>query len=212
MKDIEETGRTVDEAVAAALARLKVSADEVDIEVLEEANRGFMGLFGGSPARVRVIVKGNPFEKAKTFIQQVVDCLEIEAEVIAVKDDDGIELQVEGQNVGMLIGRRGQALNAWQYLTNLVANQGLRDRERIRLDIAGYRARRVAMLENLALRTGDRVRERGRPIRLESMTAADRRIIHITLQNDDDLETSSEGREPYRKVVVRLKQEPEAEY
>ncbi|HHT70351.1 MAG TPA: protein jag [Firmicutes bacterium] len=202
MRDIEETGRTVEEAVEAALARLNLTAEEVEVEVIEEGSRGFMGILGGRPARVRVIEKKNLLNRAQAFIEEVVDTLAIEAEVTGTTDDEGVKIQVEGQNVGMLIGRRGQALDAWQYLTNLVANKGVRERERVMLDVAGYRARRTATLENLAERTAERVLERRRPIRLEPMSAADRRIIHLTLQDKEEVETVSEGREPYRRVVV----------
>ncbi|NMA54713.1 MAG: protein jag [Firmicutes bacterium] len=207
MRDIEETGRTVEEALEVALERLNVTAEEVEVEVITEGNRGFMGIFGGAPAKIRVMIKENPMDKALAFLEKVIDSLAIEAEVVAAKDDRGIKIEIEGQNVGMLIGRRGQALDAWRYLTNIIANKGVRERERIRLDIAGYRARRVAMLEDLAKRTAKRVRERRRPVRLEQMSPADRRIIHITLQNEADLETVSEGREPYRQVVVSPKGE-----
>lgn len=202
MRAVEESAKTVEEAVEIALAKLDLTAEDVDVEVIEEGSRGFMGIIGGRPAKVRVVVKENTLDRALAFMEQVVATLEIDAEVTGTKVEDGVQIEIEGQNVGVLIGRRGRALDAWQYLTNLAANRGVKDSQRVMLDVAGYRARRVATLERLAKRTAERAMERRRPIRLEPMSAADRRIIHVTLQGHPDVETNSEGREPYRLVIV----------
>ncbi len=210
MRAVEESAKTVEEAVEIALAKLDLTAEDVDVEVIEEGSRGFMGIIGGRPAKVRVVVKENTLDRALAFMEQVVATLEIDAEVTGTKVEDGVQIEIEGQNVGVLIGRRGRALDAWQYLTNLAANRGVKDSQRVMLDVAGYRARRVATLERLAKRTAERAMERRRPIRLEPMSAADRRIIHVTLQGHPDVETNSEGREPYRRVIVSPTKEKKA--
>ena len=207
MKAVEETGRSVEEAVEQALLKLGVSADDVEVEVLEEGSRGFMGLLGGRPAKVRVVIKENTLDRAQAFLTDVVGIIGVDVEIDGKRTAEGIQIDIEGQNVGTLIGRRGQALDAWQYLTNLVANKGVKEPGRVMLDVAGYRARRTVALENLAQRTAERVKERRRSIALEPMTAAERRIIHVTLQEDPDVETVSEGREPFRRVIISSKRD-----
>lgn len=197
----------MEEAVEQALLKLGVSADDVEVEVLEEPSRGFMGFLGGRPAKVRVVIKENTLDRAQAFLTEAVGIIGIDVKIMGAKAAEGIQIDIEGQNVGALIGRRGQALDAWQYLTNLVANKGVREPERVMLDVAGYRARRTVALQNLALRTADRVKERRRSIALEPMPAAERRIIHLTLQEDPDVETASEGREPYRRVIISGKRD-----
>ncbi|NLY49651.1 MAG: protein jag [Firmicutes bacterium] len=202
MRTVEESGRSVEEAVAQALRKLAASESEVNIEILEEGSRGLLGILGGRPARVRVTLKDSPAEKARQFLESVVASLGIEATVSAVAGDDGIQVNVEGEDVGPLIGRRGHSLDAWQYLTALVANKGSHESVRVFLDVAGYRERRAATLERLARRTAARVKARRRSVALEPMPAAERRVIHLALQDDPDVVTGSEGREPYRRVVV----------
>lgn len=202
MKAVEETGRSVEEALEQALTKLGVGVDDVEVEVLEEGSRGFMGILGGRPARVRVVKKENTLDRAQAFLNDVVAVMGIDVQIEGKKTTDGVEIDIEGQNVGGLIGRRGQALDAWQYLTNLVANKGVKEPCRVMLDVAGYRARRRVALENLAKRTAQRVKERRRSITLDPMPAAERRIIHLTLQDDPEVETVSEGREPFRRVTV----------
>ncbi|NLG86688.1 MAG: protein jag [Firmicutes bacterium] len=202
MKAVEETGRSVEDALEQALAKLGVGVDDVEVEVLEEGSRGFMGILGGRPARVRVVKKENTLDRAQAFLNDVVAVMGIDVKIEGTRTADGVEIDIEGQNVGGLIGRRGQALDAWQYLTNLVANKGVKEPCRVMLDVAGYRARRRVALENLAKRTAQRVKERRRSITLDPMPAAERRIIHLTLQDDPEVETVSEGREPFRRVTV----------
>lgn len=205
MKSIEETGRTVDEAVAQALKKLGLTREEVEVEVLEEGSRGLLGLLGARPARVRVSAKEVAAERARRFLESVIEALGIRAQVSAVRTEEGLEVKVEGDDVGVLIGRRGSGLNAWQYLTGLVANKGAEEPVRVILDVAGYRKRRIAALENLARKTAEKVKAKKRSIALEPMPPAERRIIHLALQNDPEVVTASEGREPYRRVVVSLR-------
>ncbi|MDK2856114.1 MAG: spoIIIJ-associated protein [Bacillota bacterium] len=205
MKSIEESGRTVDEAVAQALKKLGLTREEVEVEVLEEGSRGLLGFLGGRPARVRVSAKEMVAERARRFLENVIQALGISAQVSAVRREEAVEVEVEGEDVGVLIGRRGSSLDAWQFLTGLVANKGADKPVRVVLDVAGYRKRRVAALENLARKTAEKVKAKKRSIALEAMPAAERRIIHLALQNDPDVVTLSEGREPHRRVVISLR-------
>ncbi|HHV56719.1 MAG TPA: protein jag [Firmicutes bacterium] len=205
MKSVEETGRTVDEAVAQALRKLELPRDRVEVEVLEEGSRGLLGILGSRPARVRVSVRPQAAEQAREFMENVVRVLGIAAKVSAVQGAEALEVEVEGEDVGALIGRRGHSLDAWQYLVSLAANKGVERPVRVLLDVAGYRRRRKAALENLARRTAERVKTRKRSVALEAMPPAERRIIHLALQDDPDVITLSEGRDPYRRVVISLR-------
>ncbi|MDI3523032.1 MAG: spoIIIJ-associated protein, partial [Bacillota bacterium] len=144
-------------------------------------------------------------EQAREFMENVVRVLGIAAKVSAVQGAEALEVEVEGEDVGALIGRRGHSLDAWQYLVNLAANKGVERPVRVLLDVAGYRRRRKAALENLARRTAERVKTRKRSVALEAMPPAERRIIHLALQDDPDVITLSEGRDPYRRVVISLR-------
>jgi spoIIIJ-associated protein len=205
VKSVEETGRTVDEAVAQALRKLELPRDRVEVEVLEEGSRGLLGILGSRPARVRVSVRPQAVEQAREFMENVVRVLGIAAKVSAVQGAEALEVEVEGEDVGALIGRRGHSLDAWQYLVSLAANKGVERPVRVLLDVAGYRRRRKAALENLARRTAERVKTRKRSVALEAMPPAERRIIHLALQDDPDVITLSEGRDPYRRVVISLR-------
>jgi spoIIIJ-associated protein len=205
VKSIEETGRTVDEAVAQALRKLGLTREEVEVEVLEEGSRGLLGILGARPARVRVSAREMAAERARRFLESVIQVLRITAQVSAVLREEALEVEIDGEDVGVLIGRRGSGLEAWQYLTGLVVNKGAEKPVRVLLDVAGYRKRRIASLENLARKTAEKVKARKRSIALEPMPAAERRIIHLALQNDPEVVTASEGREPYRRVVVSLR-------
>ncbi|HHY92620.1 MAG TPA: protein jag, partial [Firmicutes bacterium] len=201
MKSIEESGRSVEEALAQALSKLGLTRDQVEVEVLEEGSRGLLGLLGGRPARVRVKARPRAAERAEEFLGQVIRVLGIEATVSAREEPEALQVEVEGEEVGALIGRRGHSLDAWQYLVGLVANKDNPHPVRVVLDVAGYRKRRTQALENLARRTAERVKLRKRSVALEAMPPAERRIIHLALQDDPDVVTLSEGREPYRRVV-----------
>jgi spoIIIJ-associated protein len=144
-------------------------------------------------------------ERARRFLESVIQVLRITAQVSAVLREEALEVEIDGEDVGVLIGRRGSGLEAWQYLTGLVVNKGAEKPVRVLLDVAGYRKRRIASLENLARKTAEKVKARKRSIALEPMPAAERRIIHLALQNDPEVVTASEGREPYRRVVVSLR-------
>ncbi|HEY8417553.1 MAG TPA: RNA-binding cell elongation regulator Jag/EloR [Limnochordales bacterium] len=280
MRVVEKTARTVDDAVAEALAALGATRDEVEVEVLEEGNKGLFGLLGARQARVRVWLKerapepaaavpaqperaggeagpkasrgakrtgwsgagdnddenriggraaelggdldggleedeeeertgpaGPPDERrvarARAFLTGVLERMEVDAALeTSIAEDGTVQINIVGQDLGLIIGRRGQTLDALQFLVNQVANRGEGRRVRIVLDVEGYRARRVEALTALARRMAARARRQRRKVALEPMSAHERRIVHLALASEHGVETYSEGEEPYRRVII----------
>lgn len=208
MRTVETTGRTVEEAVEASLEELGVEQKNVEIEILEEPNRGLFGILGSKQARVRATIKSSPEDIARQFLSSVFEKMHMSVEVESEEKEGYLHLALSGANMGILIGRRGETLDALQYLVNLVVNKqlaGLGERSRIILDIENYRSKREKTLTQLAEKISLRVRRTGSKVVLEPMNPHERRIIHTALQGDDEVQTYSEGVEPYRKVVVAPK-------
>lgn len=206
MKVIEMTGRTVEEALKNALVELKVTEEKVEIEVLDAGNKGFLSLIGARPAKIRVKVKRDYIYEAKSFIRDVLDFMNIKAEIKINEEDNVIKISLTGPDMGILIGYRGETLDSLQYLVSLVVNKG-HDTEykRVILDTENYRVKREETLKRLARRIADKVKRTERSVKLEPMNPYERRIIHSALQNDFYVNTYSEGDEPFRRVVVDLK-------
>ncbi|TDA70664.1 MAG: KH domain-containing protein [Clostridia bacterium] len=205
MSTKEAMGKTVEEAVAAALAELGVGREEVEVEVLEEPGRRILGLIPRGQARVRVTVKQSGAEVARRFITDVMRAMGVEARVEVEQKEEFLYMNLSGNNLGKVIGRRGDTLDALQYLLNMVVSRKMGEHVRIFLDAEGYRQRREESLIRLAHRVSERVKRTGNRVVLEPMTPHERRIIHTALQNDRQVYTLSEGEEPYRKVVVTLR-------
>ena len=206
MKIIEMTGRNVEEAVKNALAELKVTEDKIEVEVIEEGSKGFFKLLGTKPARIRVKVKRDYILDAKTFLRDVLNSMGIKAEIKVKEEDNVLKINLVGPDMGIIIGYRGETLDSLQYLVSLVVNKDQEtEYKRVVLDTENYRAKREETLRRLASKTAFKVRKTGKSFRLEPMNPYERRIIHSALQNDQFVETFSEGEEPYRRVVVNLK-------
>ncbi|MCL0101313.1 protein jag [Peptococcaceae bacterium] len=205
MKELEVSGRTVEDALRSALLRLGVSREEVDYEVIDEGSKGLFGIFGARTAKIRVVVKQNPVDKLVKFLKEVTIAMGLLIDVEVSVKEQTISANIKGENLGVLIGRRGETLDDLQYLSNLVVNKNSEAKQKIILDIEGYRNRRKNTLQKLALRLADKVRKQGKSIVLEPMNAQERRVIHTTLQSRDDIYTFSEGEEPYRKIVIAPK-------
>jgi spoIIIJ-associated protein len=203
---IEKTGKTVQEAVALALEELNLDEDRVDIEVLDEGGKGIFGLIGSKTARVRVSVKEIAADTAVRFLQDVLDKMGLKAEIEVEENGDSLLIRIKGKDCGIIIGRRGETLDAIQYLTSLVVNRTSERYTRVTIDIENYRSKREETLEKLANRLADRVVRYRRNVTLEPMNPYERRIIHSCLQNNNFVETYSVGDEPNRKVVITLKQ------
>ena len=224
MLSVEKTGKTAEEAIAAALAELGATRDAVDVTVLEESSQGFFGLFGNRQAKVRVSVlekpaaavvpevkeaalpdAGNGLQAAKQFLEQVLASMKLDVTMEQTEEDGHIMFRMQGEGLGVLIGKHGQTLDALQYLVNLVANKETKERLRIVLDVEDYRKRREETLTALARRIASQVKHSGEKVVLEPMNPHERKAIHMALQNDRRIATCSEGEEPYRKVVIALR-------
>lgn len=206
MTSMEKTGKTIEEAVALALSELEVGIDRIDYEVLEAPSRGFFGFIGTKLAKIRVTVKPiDPIKVAKDFLESIFNLMKLEVHIEEIAKQDNTVFNVRGNDLGILIGKHGQTLDALQYLTNLTANRDTESKVRIVIDVENYRQRRAETLTRLASRLADNVRRRGEKVVLEPMSSNERKIIHMALQNDHRVVTYSEGEEPYRKVVIALK-------
>lgn len=206
MKVIEMTGKSVDDAIKNALLELNVNEDKVDVEVIEEGSKGIFKLLGGKHARVRVTIKRDYVNEAKEFIKGVLDSMGMKAEIIITEEKNVLKINLIGQNMGLLIGYRGETLDSLQYLISLVVNKAHNtEYKRIVLDTENYRIKREDTLKRLAGKVASTVRNTGKMIKLEPMNPYERRIIHFALQDNEFIETYSEGEEPHRRVVVNLK-------
>lgn len=205
MKEIEVSGKTVEEAIENALKSLGAKREEVEISILEEGSKGFLGLLGSRQARVKVVLPDSPEKVINDFLSKVLADMQIEAGIEIRPREGYYFVSFHGKDLGILIGRRGETLDALQYLTNLAVNRILQNKIRIILDVEGYRKRREQTLINLAQRLSNRVKETGNRIVLEPMNPQERRVIHTALQNDSQILTFSEGQEPNRKVVIALR-------
>lgn len=201
MKTLEKTGKTVDDAIDAALAELGRSREEVTIEIITMPSKGFLGI-GAKNAVVRVSAEDSVTAYAIDFLTTIFKKFELDVTIRAMEGEEFIVLDLIGKDLGILIGRRGETLDALQYLTNLTVARHFEDRNKFILDVEGYRAKREETLERLAKKLAERVKESGKNISLEPMSPYERRIIHTVLQGDEQVRTFSEGEEPYRKVVI----------
>lgn len=196
------TGKTIEEAILAACAALNIDreADDLDIEVIAAPSKGFMGI-GSSDAKVRVSIMQNDSD-AVSFLSDVMELMGVQCAIMPEKTEDTLRIELRGANMGMVIGRRGETLDALQYLTALVTNKGKQEFIKISLDIENYRKKREETLEALAKKLAGKAIKYRHNVTLEPMNAYERRIIHATLQDFRDITTLSTGSEPNRKVVI----------
>lgn len=202
---VEKTGKTVQEAVSLALADLNANADDVDVEVIEEGNKGIFGIIGSRQARVRVTLRESDGKIAVEFLQNIFEKMGVLADITVDEDESSVFLDIKGDDSGIIIGRRGETLDALQYLTSLTVNKGREDYKKVTIDIENYRQKREDTLIKLANRLADRVHKYKKSITLEPMNPYERKIIHSTLQDNRFVDTYSVGNEPNRKVVITLK-------
>ncbi|PKM63411.1 MAG: protein jag [Firmicutes bacterium HGW-Firmicutes-21] len=201
-KEIITTGKTVDEAVAAGAAALGRTVEKVKYETIDEARKGILGI-GSSAAKVRVYIEETPALVALEFVDTLLKNMGIEATaVIESEDAEGAVITVQGENLGLLIGRHGDVLDSIQYLTTLAANKKHDEFFRITLDIENYREKRSQTLKALARRMSDKVLKYKKSFALEPMNAYERRIIHSECQEINGVVTYSIGDGAERKIVV----------
>jgi jag protein len=208
MEFIEVSARTVDDAITEALIKLGTTSDRIEYEVVEKGSSGILGI-GRKDAVIKVRKKYSPEDDAREFLENVFKAMKLEVEIIIEKDEESntLNIDLKGDDMGVLIGKRGQTLDSLQYLTNLAVNRRAENFVKVKIDTEDYRKRRRETLENLARNIAYKVKRTKRPVALEPMNPFERRVIHSTLQNDKFVTTHSEGEEPYRHVVVTLKKD-----
>jgi spoIIIJ-associated protein len=261
MNYVIKTGKSVDEAVREALSELNITRDEAHIEVLEEAQKGFLGIIGSKDATVKVSKKADDtksilneifsediepekshtdvhevepevennvihdeseekeeieelnekdsdeeiVETAKEFMTKILETFELENDLSIVLEDNNLKVNVLGDEnkLGILIGKRGVTLDSIQYILSLIVNKKSSRYIRVTLDTSGYREKRKKTLEELAVKLANKVIKTGRSVRLEPMNAYERKIIHTSIQDFEGVITHSEGKDPFRKVVIQ---------
>lgn len=203
LKVIESKGDSIDAAIEKALLMLGLERDDVSVEVLQNPKAGFLGI-GKEPAIVKVSYESTPSAKAKDFVEGLLYRFGTPADALVTEDAANrmINIQLVGDNMGAVIGRRGDTLDAIQYLAGIVANRDEDERWRVTVDTENYRAKRETTLESLAQKTAQKALKYRKPVALEPMNPHERRIIHTALQEVPGIKTYSTGSEPNRKVIV----------
>lgn len=206
MDFIEVTAKTVDDAITEGLIKLGTTSDKVETEIIEKGSSGFLGI-GSKPAIVRIKKKFTIEDFVISFLNDVFRTMNMNVEILVEVSEDkkNVDIELKGGDMGVLIGKRGQTLDALQYLTNLALGKQLNEFVKVKMDTEDYRNRRKETLENLAKNIAYKVKRTKRPVSLEPMNPFERRVIHSALQGDRYVNTHSEGDEPYRHVVITLK-------
>jgi len=206
MDFIEFSAKTVSDAITEACQKFVVTSDKLEYEVIEEGSSGFLGI-GSRPAIIKARAKSSIQDTARDFLNKVFEAMNLVV-VIDIDYDEvnnSMNIDLSGDEMGVLIGKRGQTLDSLQYLVSLVVNKDVENYVHVKVDTENYRQRRKETLENLAKNISYKVKRTKRPVSLEPMNPYERRIIHSALQNDKYVTTHSEGDEPFRHVVVVLK-------
>lgn len=208
MDFIEISAKTYDEAVTDALVQLGVTSDQVEIEVIDKGSAGFLGI-GSRPVKIKVSKKLTVEGYLKKFLSDIFAAMKIEAEIITKLNEENhsIEVELKGDEMGVLIGKRGQTLDSLQLLANNAVHKHFETYYKVKIDTENYRVRRKETLENLARNVAFKVKRTKHSVSLEPMNPFERRVIHSALQNDKFVTTHSEGDEPFRHIVVTLKRQ-----
>lgn len=206
MDFIEIKAKSVEDAKTEALLRFGVTSDKLEFEVVDEGSNGFLGI-GARPAVIKARKKFCLEDVAADFLKDVFEAMEMEVTIrVEVNEEEKtVNVELLGDDMGVLIGKRGQTLDSLQYLTGLVVNKETEEYYRVKVDTENYRERRQETLEKLAKNIAAKVKRTRRAVSLEPMNPYERRVIHSTLQNDRYVTTRSDGEEPYRHVIVSLK-------
>ncbi len=218
MKEIEVEGKTVEEAISKALADLKVNLEQVEIKIVNEGKAGLFGLMGATPALIKVSLKedtGRPNEissQAKKVIDTILAKMQVDSETKIAMEDNKIMVDIDSLDSALLIGKKGQTLEAFQYIVNLIINKEIKagqykgitleNKYKIIIDTEGYLLRREEALAKMAKSLAEKVKQSGQKTTLEPMSAHDRRVIHLALQEMAGIKTESEGEGSFRRVII----------
>lgn len=206
MEFIEVSAKNVDDALTEASVRLGTPSDQIEYEIIDKGSTGFLGI-GSKNAVIKARKKYSVEDSVEDFLSNIFSAMNMKVEISldSNHEEKTIDVELKGDEMGLLIGKRGQTLDSLQYLTNLAINKHSDNYYKVKIDTEDYRKRRRETLENLARNISYKVKRTKRPVALEPMNPFERRIIHSVLQNDKYVTTHSEGDEPYRHVVVTLK-------
>jgi len=230
MEEKEFSGKNVEEAIEKGLKELGLSRDDVEVKILDEGKAGLFGLMGASPAKIKLIVKPlkglgaeeerevvrekpsgvnliSAQKKVKEELDEIIKLMGMEAAVTTSLEGGRVVADIKSENGAILIGKKGQTLDALQLIVNLIVNRDERTRTRVIVDTESYRQRRENALVKMAREVADEVKSKGNPRELEPMNPAERRVIHLALKNDKDVETTSKGEGNFRRVVVSPKKQ-----
>jgi spoIIIJ-associated protein len=203
---VEKKGKNVEEAVKAALDELGCDIEDVSVEIVEEASKRLLGFMGNKPAVVKVSLREKPETEARNVVEDLLQRMKIDYQIEKVEWDNGVtRINIVGNDMGLLIGRKGETLNALQFIAGLMLNRKREEKIRIVLDVEDYRKKREQSLESLAIRLSEKVKQSQKNVIMRPMSSQERRIVHTVLQEDPQLVTYSMGEEPNRKVVIALK-------
>ena len=225
MASLETEGKSIEEAVEAASIQLNVPKERLEIEVLNSGSGGIFGIMGSKKVRVRATVKEEKAEtvsepqsvsastlvleseeaivsEAGTLTQDILNLMGVEATLQITKEKETLHIKIEGDKSGLLIGRRGQNLDALQYLISRILNRKGPDKTKVILDSGDYRSRREGYLKDLALKMAEKAKQTGKPVVISPLPAHERRIIHLTLEKDKSLKTISRGEGQLKKMVI----------
>ena len=202
----EFSAKTVEDAIVDACKELMITREKLEYEVLEEGSAGFLGI-GAKSAVINARAKAGIEDVARDFLNEVFAAMDMVVELDIKYDefDKSMSIDLSGDDMGVLIGKRGQTLDSLQYLVNLVVNKNVEEKIHVKVDTEDYRRRRRQTLENLAKNMSSKVKRTRHSVTLEPMNPYERRVIHSALQNDKYVTTHSEGEEPFRRVVITLK-------
>ncbi len=203
MKSIEVEGKNVEDALEKALRELNTTKEKVDLEIIDRGSKGLFNVIGFKPARIKVSMKYDYIEEARKFISNILKSMDLKAEISITEKDDTINVNLHGDKMGLIIGYRGETLDSIQYLLSLVVNK-VHDipHKKVILDTENYRSKREETLKGVAIKSANRVIKTRKILKLEPMNPYERRIIHFALQDNNLVNTYSEGEEPFRRIVI----------
>ena len=212
MQTFEFEGKTTEEAIENACRQLKLTKDEIDVEIIEPGSAGIFGLVGGRKAKVKVTTADEELEPvedtngvaiAKDALENILTLIPMEGTSVSAEQNDGtIALNIEGDTSGLLIGRKGRTLDALQFIVNKIVNKALEKRAQVVVDSENYRQRRRESLIQMALRMGEKAKNIGKPVVTNLLNPHDRRIVHMALRDDESLDTKSRGDGILKKILI----------
>lgn len=212
MQTFEFEGKTTEEAIENACRQLKLTKEEIDVEIIEPGSAGIFGLVGGRKAKVKVTTTGEqsePVEEtngvviAKDALENILTLIPMEGTTVSAAQNDGkIALNIEGDTSGLLIGRKGRTLDALQFIVNKIVNKALEKRTQVVVDSENYRQRRRESLIQMGMRMGEKAKNIGKPVVTNLLNPHDRRIVHIALRDDESLDTKSRGEGILKKILI----------